>query len=351
MRVTIGGVNVLRAALLGLAGGALVIGWSARQRGRIARLPHPAPPAPASPAAKRLAATVTALAGELGERNLFKPRAFARAADYVEGDLRRAGYAPRSQEYVVGTEGVSNVRTRNVEAVVPADRAGAPVLIVGAHYDSAPGTPGADDNASGVAALLELARRFRGKGGDVELRFVAFSTEEPPFFGTAEMGSARYAAALAGEKRQAIGMISLEMLGYYSEQHRSQFYPPPLGLLYPSRGDYIGMVANWSSRRFLVALKRGFAPPRGTPLVAAALPRIIPEINLSDQLYFWKRGWPAVMVTDTAFLRNPHYHQKTDTPEKLDYERMADVVDGLEAALRQLVAKSRSPASPKPGTM
>jgi len=328
------GVNLVRAVLLGLAGGLLVAAWGRAQRRALGSLPHPAQAPPRGEGAPaRLAGHVGKLAGEIGERNLFTLAALNTAAFYVEAAFAAQGYEPRSQRYSVQYEDSGPVAVRNIEAVVLARGPDAPVLVVGAHYDSAPGTPGADDNASGVAALLELARRFRGRSGAVELRFVAFSTEEPPFFGSEQMGSAHYAAALAREGRKVAGMLSLEMLGYYSDQPGSQNYPPVLSLFYPSRGNYLGVVSNLSSRAFMARIRDGWKAPGGLPVVGSALPEWLRVITLSDHLWFWRRGWPAVMVTDTAFLRNPHYHEASDLPDQLDYARFADAVDGLEAAI------------------
>ena len=310
---------------------------SAFHRHNLSSLPHPDRVLPVGDTTQaRLAAHVQTLAGTIGERNLFEPAAWAKAADYVEGEFKKAGFEPKSQAYSVYYERKEPYPTRNIEVVIPADRTDAPVFVVGGHYDSAPGTPGADDNASGTAAVLELARRFKGKPGKVELRFVAFSTEEPPFFGTEQMGSAHYAMELAKEKREVAGMLSLEMLGYYSDEPHSQSYPLFLSLFYPSRANYMGAVANLRSRKLLKAFKKGWNPPKNLPLVAAALPELIPEITYSDQLWFWNHKWPGLMITDTAFSRNPHYHQVTDKPPQLDYDRFADAVDGLEAAIAAL---------------
>ena len=331
------GVNIPLVLLLGLGGGFLVIRYGAWERGALGKIPHASRPLPQGrTCAARLAERVQMLAGRIGERNIFKARALESAASYIEEEFRKQGYPPRAQSYEVRWDGMLPAKARNIEAVVPADRPGAPVLVVGAHYDTAPGTPGADDNASGVAALLELAARLRGRARTVELRFVAFCTEEPPFFGSEQMGSARYAASLEKEGRRVLGMISLEMLGYYSEEPRSQTYPPLLGLFYPSRGDYLGFVSNLSSRKFLRRILAGYKPPRQTPSVGAALPQWLSVITLSDHLWFWRHGWPAVMATDTAFLRNPDYHEAGDTPDQLNYERMADAVEGLEASLLDL---------------
>ena len=314
---------------------ALTVVSLARQR-RFREVPLAMKPIPSSPGTPaRLARHVVRLAGEIGDRSYMNHAAQRAAGDYIAQQFRLAGYQPLQQAYQArGPQG--SPQLKNIWVSRRGEGAEAPVLVLGAHYDTTYGTPGADDNASGVAALLELARRFQGKPGAAELRFVAFDSEEPPFFGTEQMGSWHFARQLKNEKRKVLGMIALEMLGCYRSEKGTQKYPPLLGLVYPSRGNYIGAVADWRSRRLLRTLKAGYLAPRGTPLVAAALPRLVGVISLSDQLSFWKHGFPALMVTDTAFLRNPHYHLPGDTPATLDYETMADVVDGLEASLDKM---------------
>lgn len=286
--------------------------------------------APPPSAAARLEADVRRLADDIGERNFLRPGSLEKACAYLAGELSRAGWEPRSEEYDAG----GGERGRNVSVVLPKKHA--PVLVVGAHYDSAYATPGADDNASGCSALLELARRFEGKDLPLELRLVFFGTEEPPRFGTAHMGSAVYAAALKHEGRAVAGMISLEMLGYFRDAAGTQEYPDPLMTqLYGDRGDFVAAVANPASRAFGESVAAAYGRS-GTRLVSAALPEDMTGVSLSDQWSFWREGYPGIMLTDTAFLRNPHYHARTDMPETLDYRRLAGVVDGLERAIHRL---------------
>ena len=324
-------------ALFAAAVVVLLVGKRLWDMSALARVPLAKPMTTTVPAAARLEKHVRALAGEIGVRHYGRPESLKKAEDYVRTAFKSAGYTVVEQEYTVHPPNAAQAVMRNFTVVVPASSPDAAVLVVGAHYDSAPETTGADDNASGVAAMLELARRFHGRsGGGVELRFVAYSTEEPPFFGSAQMGSAFHAKALKVEGRAVKGMLSLEMLGYYSDAPGSQKYPPPLSLFYPDRANFVGIVSNIGSRRFLKELVAGFKPPKGTKHISAALPGFIGEIGLSDHKCYWDEGFPAVIVTDTSFLRYPHYHLMSDTPEKLDYARMADVVDGLEAALEAL---------------
>ncbi|MFH1724239.1 MAG: M28 family peptidase [Elusimicrobiota bacterium] len=293
---------------------------------------------PAAASAARIKAHVQALAVRIGERNPYRPRALLNARDYIRDELARYGYAPELQEYrgkglpAFPEEAVFY----NVVAALGEDRKSeAGIWVVGAHYDSAPGTPGADDNASGVAVLLELARLLRGKTLDKELRLVAFSTEEPPSFGTKNMGSHHYAQRLKARGEKVRGMISLEMLGYYSPKPKSQRYPPILRWLYPDRGDFIALVGDLPSLSFLRSVRKTWRARSDFPLETAGLPRFIPAISLSDHLNFWQAGFPALMLTDTAFFRNPNYHTTADTPETLDYERMAKLTETLAAVLEK----------------
>lgn len=328
--------KIRRLLVFGCSAFVLIIALLIYGQFRLRRIPIAMRPLPSgSGTDATLARHVLRLAADIGDRNYLLPESQKAAALYIADQFRLSGYEPIAQVYrVPGPKG--EIELRNILVKRPGSQPQAPILVVGAHYDTFSGTPGADDNASGVAGLLELARRFHGTTGTIEMRFVAFDSEEPPFFGTSNMGSWQCAKALKDEKRQVKGMISLEMLGCYRFEKGSQQYPPPLGLVFPDRGDYIGAVADLGSRRFLSEFKSGFHAPKGTPLVAAALPRMVGVIEISDQLSFWKHGFPAFMVTDTAFLRNPAYHQPDDTPAKLDYVTMADVVDGLEAALRAM---------------
>jgi hypothetical protein len=331
------GRRVVKLLFVAVLAAGAVIGLRAWDMYTLARLPAPARPEPATAAEKRLAADVRVLAGEIGPRSYAHPAGLARAEAHVKRSFAAAGYQVVEQPYTVRPPGTSaDIPMRNFIITVPASSSSAPVIVIGAHYDTALDTRGADDNASGTAALLELARRFHGKSGGVELRFVAYGTEEPPFFGTKQMGSSFHARAIKHEGRLVLGMISLEMLGYYNDALGSQKYPPLLGFFFPSTANFIATVSNWGSSAFLRRLVAGFAPPRGTPVVSASLPGWITEIGLSDHKSYWDEGIPGVIITDTSFLRYPHYHMPTDSPEKLDYARMADVVDGLEAALTKM---------------
>jgi Zn-dependent M28 family amino/carboxypeptidase len=248
------------------------------------------------------------------------------------------GFKPRYLEYQA--KGMYYVKDGapfyNVEVTLSsAENQDDGIIVVGAHYDTAPGTRGADDNASGVAVLIELARIFKINNQKREIRLVAFGTEEPPAFGTQNMGSFHYAQKLKNENIKVKGMISLEMLGYYNPKKGSQLYPPFLHLFFPNHGNFIALVSNFSSRSFLKSLSYKW-DKNSFPLVTATLPTVFSGITLSDQLNFWDAGFPAVMLTDTSFFRNPHYHQETDTPEKLNYENMALITKTLADVLTNI---------------
>jgi hypothetical protein len=303
------------------------------------RLPDPAV---LSPLALRLRAHVVALAGDIGERSIYQRDATAKARDYVAARFRAAGLQPVLLNFapVPPVVTVRGTTFDNVEAVLGSPRkSGEGIWVIGAHYDTAPGTPGADDNASAVAVLLELGRLLRGAGLGKEVRLVAFATEEPPSFGTRNMGSFQYARRLREAGVPVEGMWALEMLGYYNDAPGSQFYPPFMQLVLPERGHYIGAVSNFASRKLLGRFKRAWRTASDFPLVGAVLPSVLATAALSDQLNFWSEGYPALMISDTAFYRNPHYHESTDVPDSLDYEKMARVTEVLAEVLTALCGK------------
>lgn len=264
----------------------------------------------------RLRLHVAALAANERNADLETP------ARYIEAAFAAQGHQPESQYFESGGR-----RVRNIEA-------GAGKIIVGAHYDSVPGSPGADDNASGVAVLIELAAFL--KNDTPPIRFVAFANEEAPYFYGPEMGSWAFAKR-ARERGEAIrAMFSLEMLGYYRDAPGSQRYPPPLGLFYPDRADFLAFVGDLGARSLVRDAIRVFRDRSGFPSEGVAAPALIPGVTWSDHWSFRRQGFDAIMITDTAFNRYPHYHLPSDTPEKLDYERMARVTLGLAEMLKEL---------------
>jgi Zn-dependent M28 family amino/carboxypeptidase len=251
-----------------------------------------------------------------------------RTAAYIDEEFSRAGYDPRHQVFEVEGRRVANIEAERLGSRRP-DR----VLVIGAHYDSVDDSPGANDNASGVAVMLELARRHATSAPPVTVRFVAFVNEEPPYFMTPAMGSWRYAADAAARGDNIVAMISLETIGYYSDEVASQHYPFPFGLVLPSRGDFLAMVSNMRSVRVLRAAAKAFRSATRLPLIASPAPASIPGVAWSDHWSFWQHGYRALMLTDTALYRYPHYHLDTDTPERLDYQSMARVLTGCAAVI------------------
>lgn len=251
-------------------------------------------------------------------------------ARYIVGAFSAHGLSPATQDFPSGGRTV-----RNIE-VTPG---GTSLVVVGAHYDTVPGSPGADDNASAVAALIELAGLL-GKEG-LPIRFVAFANEEMPYFLSPEMGSWNSARRSRERGETVRAMLSLEMLGYYRDEPNTQKYPPPLGLLYPDRGNFIAFVGDLGARALVRKSISLFRKHAQFPSEGVAAPSFIPGITLSDHWSFRTQGFPAIMVTDTAYNRYPHYHLPSDTPEKLDYERLARVTLGLRGVLRELAAGNR----------
>jgi Iap family predicted aminopeptidase len=209
-------------------------------------------------------------------------------------------------------------------------------MVIGAHYDSPTDSPGANDNASGVAALLELARQFKTARPVRTVRFVAFVNEEPPFFQTDLMGSRVYAANARKRGEKIVAMLALETIGYYSDQAGSQHYPPPFNLFYPDTGNFIAFVGNIASRSLVHSSIKIFRESTRFPSEGLAAPGFIPGIGWSDQWAFWQEGYPGIMITDTAPFRYPQYHQREDTPDKLEYEQMARVVAGIGRVVEEL---------------
>lgn len=269
----------------------------------------------------------------LGERSVRRPAALEAAAGYIATTWQKLGYTVRRQSYLVG-----DTRCQNLEITMGGTQRSEEIILAGAHYDTVEGSPGADDNASGVAALLEIARLLQDLRPVRTLRLVAFVNEEPPFFFYGDMGSKVYARAARRRGDDIRVMLSLEMLGCYSNEPGSQRYPPPLGLFYPDRGNFIGFVSNLRSCRALRRVITTFRRHSDFPSESLVSPAFVPGVAWSDQLSFWREGYRAVMVKDTAFYRYPWYHTPFDTPERLCYPEMAEVVKGLAGALATLAS-------------
>ena len=282
----------------------------------------------------QIRAHVYTLAGELGEHNVFCPQSLNAAADYIRDVWSYQGYKTTSQSYRVKGQDCCNL-----EVVCPGCEFQEQIILIGAHYDSVSGSPGANDNASGVAALLELTRLFTVQSPGMTVKFVAFVNEEPPFFFWNQMGSMIYATHARKRGDTINCMVSLETIGYYCHQPGCQRYPPFFRYFFPDRGDYIAFVSNLRSRDVLRQAVKAFRRNSDFPVESLATLFWIPGIAWSDHLSFWRQGYKAFMITDTAFYRYPYYHTAEDTPEKIDYESLARVTEGLYHMLRELAAE------------
>jgi hypothetical protein len=270
------------------------------------------------------------------EHNIRRYDELEKAARYIEATLASYGYSVGRQEFLFDDKAV-----RNIDVVIEprADLADPQVVVVGAHYDSVAGAPGANDNGSGVAAIIELARLLRDRDGVSEkrIRLVLFVNEEPPYFKSEDMGSLHYARALAERKEKVVAMYSLETIGFYSSVPGSQRYPAPFNLIFPDRGDFVAFVGTLRSRTLVWEAIRSFRSHTAFPSIGGVAPAAVPGIDWSDHWSFGQFGFPAMMVTDTAPYRYPHYHQATDTPDKVDVESLARVVKGMERVIRDAV--------------
>lgn len=279
-----------------------------------------------------LRADVTSLSVGIGERNLGRtPQQLEAAASWVEGELLDAGYSVTPEPFQVNGHTV-----RNLIAELPGTVAPKELVVIGAHYDSAEGTPGADDNASGVAVGLALARRFHDTPQPRTVRFVFFTNEEPPYFRTDTMGSdvsAKHAKARGDDVK---AMLSLETMGFFTDAKDSQHYPWPFSGFYPSTGHFIAFVADTDSRELAHEAVGTFREHATIASEGSSVPAFIEGIDWSDHGPYWRAGYRALMVTDTAPFRNPNYHEPTDLPGTMDFGRLARVTLGLEAVLRQL---------------
>ena len=279
---------------------------------------------------------VDMLAGVIGERNVYRHGALEAAARYIEDEFRSAGYAPAAQAFATYTKPV-----RNIEVEIVGTRRPERIWVLGGHYDSVEGSPGADDNATAVAGVLEAARLLAGTRPRDTVRFVAFVNEEPPFYKGPQMGSVVYAKRCRERGERIEGMVNLEMIGCFSDEPGSQRYPYPLDRgawrwLLPRRGNFIAFCGNTPSFWFTRRCNRLFRKAVRFPTKWVAAPERLGELGMSDHWSFWQEGYRAVMVTDTAFFRNERYHTRRDTPETIDYPRMARVVRGIAGMMRRL---------------
>ena len=318
---------------------ALVYGYFAmiRMPGTSFRGPLPAPTQDQKQLAEELRTSISILAdatggvGRVGNRSTFYPKRFAESAAWIHDQLSSYGYTQINESFVE-----RGGRTPNMEVVVPGTTHPGEIVLIGAHYDAFQGTPGADDNASGVAAVLHFARTYRSKPQPRTLRFVLFVNEEPPAFWTKDMGSWVYAKQCRAASDNIVAMISIESIGYYSDKPNSQMYPKPLDLAYPTTGDFIAFVSNYGSRSLNKHALSAFRASTRFPSEGASPPGFFPGVGWSDHWSFWKEGYAAMMITDTATFRNPFYHTPQDAPGTLDYDRTSRVVEGMHTVIDDL---------------
>lgn len=293
--------------------------------------PKPSPPPHLKANIENLTESVGFLTNIRPYRNYRNPKSLDKAAWFIESQLKTYGYEPEIQRFTVQGKSYQNVIARYGDSQKPK-------MVVGAHYDVFHNQPGADDNASAVAGLLEIARLIRANGLETafEIEFVAYTLEEPPFFLTDRMGSFIHAESLYKAGETVRGMISLEMIGYFTSEEDSQEYPfAIMKWFYPSVGDFIGVVGNFGSR----SLVDGMAEYMKTAAIGVETlkaPALVPGVDESDHRNYWHFGYQAVMITDTAYFRNPNYHRESDTMDTLDFEKMAEVVTGVTWALTNM---------------
>jgi hypothetical protein len=328
-------MGVWVAVAVAAGGAALCL---AAYRGMIALKPRVARPAfgPAAraevaPLRDRLRDHVQALGGRIGERHLGRPAALRAAAEYIRDIWERLGFSVTEEAFQVAGRPCANLWVEIRGSTRPEA-----VILVGAHYDSAPGSPGANDNGTGVGLLLEMSRALKAQSLPRTVRFVAFVNEEPPYFQTEAMGSRIHAVRARQRGDRIEVMLSLETLGYYADQPGSQRYPPPFGMFYPDRGNFLAVVGNLASRRQVVDFLRHFMAASDFPVEGVATFERIPGIDWSDHWSFWQEAYPALMLTDTAPFRYPEYHSAHDLPDRVNAHQFARAAHGIIQAVARL---------------
>ena len=271
------------------------------------------------------------LTGNIGPRNYLNYPGLQLAVEFIDRSFTSSDYAVEHQKYQIGDR-----QYENLIVEIPGNQNNSEIVVVGAHYDSAFNTAGANDNGSGTAGIIELAKLFKDFHPQKTLRLVAFVNEEPPFFWTENMGSLVYAQRCHQRKENIVAMLSLETMGYYTNETNTQKYPTPLNLIYPSQGNFISFVGNLKSRKLVRQVINSFQQQVDFPSEGAAVPNVLPGIGWSDHWSFWQQGYPAIMVTDTAPFRYPHYHTLDDTADKIDYDSLARVVMGMQKVITKL---------------
>ncbi|MDB5477818.1 MAG: peptidase [Alphaproteobacteria bacterium] len=283
---------------------------------------------------KRLQDDIAELTVAIGKRNISHYQNLQKSAEYIARRFRDLGYEVKFQDY-----SVSGVTVRNIEAEITGQKLQQEIMVIGAHYDSAD-TVAANDNGSGVAAMLSLAGLLKDTKPERTIRFVAFVNEEPPYFQTSDMGSLVYAKRAREKNENIIGAFSLETMGYYSDQPQSQHYPFPLNRFYPDTGNFIGFVGDGKSTDLVRKTIGLFRQNTKFPSEGAAISSTIPGVGWSDHWSFWQHGYRGLMITDTAPYRYPFYHEEEDTIDKIDFDRLSRVVMGLAKTFSAMAGKS-----------
>ena len=281
------------------------------------------------PSDSSLEDTLTVLASTIGERNLARYEKLEQTRDYISRRMEKAGYSLELNSFK------GKLVDKEVHNLIFTKPGNEEILVVGAHYDSAPGTPGANDNGSGVAVLLHLAEQLKDTKTKKTIRFVFFVNEEPPYFMSSDMGSRVYAKLCAQQEDKIVGMLSLETMGYYSDEPGSQHFPPGING-YPDTGSFLAFVTEPKSQSFLQECLENF---HGFPHESLVAPGGLEGVSWSDHASFWAYNYPAIMVTDTAPFRYPHYHRDSDTPDKINIEKLNLVAESLQDMLSKLASK------------
>jgi len=285
---------------------------------------------------RKLHRHIEKLTVEIGSRSVREYDEIEATKGYIVSCLKAFGYVPSFQTFTYSRKRYSNVIASRKGAKLPNE-----TVIIGAHYDTAYGTPGADDNASAVAILLEIARALKDFSPDRTLKLIFFVVEEPPIFRSEQMGSYVYAKEAKSRNENITSMICLEMLGYYTNEKDGQTYPfPIMSRFYPSTPNFISVVGNLNSRSLVGKVKNSLRAGSRIPVETLSALSFVIGVDFSDHQSYWKMGYPAVMVTDTDFYRNPNYHTETDTIDTLDFDKMSDLLRGLIQVAKDLTDSS-----------
>lgn len=289
---------------------------------------------------EKLEADVQFLSDTIGQRNIHTPGSLEKSASWIEERMNKVGYKPDRHTYQISGLRYGGRSSDNIIAESTGSENPGEIVIVGAHYDTVYNSPGANDNASAVAVLFSLAEWFSDRRQSRTIRFVAFVNEEPPFFHSSNMGSYTYARKCRDLGENITAMMALDGLGYFSDKPGSQSYPlPGLGFIYPKTADFIAFVTRVRDSGLLRSVLKSFREQASVPAEGAALPGFVPGVYWSDHWSFWKHGFPAFLVTDTLLFRDPAYHTPQDTPDRLDYNRMAFVAGGLISVVEKLASQ------------